>query len=276
MSAFLALIGKQAGETRWSLGVSAIALFGLSWLTVLVAHLTEERIRREMAEHGAPPALRLVRGMGGPDMDMSTVAIEVAFWNHPFIVLPVIVWAVGRGSSAVAREIERGTLDPILSRPVSRASYLASQVMFAALGLCLLAAALVAGNQAAGLHYALETPPGPLLIARPALNLAALGLAIYGGTLVFSAIDSVAWRSILVGSVLTLGEFILHVVANIPVLENWKRFDHLSIFLAYNPVEAVTKGQDLGYNVVVLLAVGASAIALAFIGFTVRDLPANA
>jgi len=276
MSPFFALLRRQVGETRWSLGISAVALFGLSWLTVYVAHITEGRIRREMAASGAAPPMRFLRGMGGPDMDFSTVAIEVTFWNHPFILLPVIVWAIGRGSSAVAREIERGTLDPVLSRPVSRTSYLASQVSFAVIGLLVLGMAMIAGNLAASLYYPLETPPGPLLLARPALNLAALGLAIYGGTVVFSAIDSVAWRSILVGSVLTLGEFILHVVANIPVLEKWKRIDHLSIFLAYNPVEAVTKGQNLAYNVAVLSAVGATGILLAFVAFAVRDLPANA
>ncbi|MDR3632340.1 MAG: permease [Isosphaeraceae bacterium] len=276
MTPFFALLRKQAGETRWALGISAAALFGLSWLTVYVAHVTESRIRREMASQGAPPPMRFLRGMGGADMDFSTVAIEVAFWNHPFILLPVIVWAIGRGSSAVAREIERGTLDPILSRPVSRTSYLASQITFAVFGLLILGGAMVAGNQAAAQYYPLETPPGPLLVAKPALNLAALGFAIYGATVVFSAIDSAAWRAILIGSVLTLGEFIVHVVANIPVLERWKRIDHLSIFLAYNPVELVTKGQSLGYNVAALSAVALTGIAAAFAAFLVRDLPASA
>ena len=276
MSAFFALMRKQAGETRWALGISAAALFGLSWLTVYVAHLTESRIRREMAATGVSPPMRFLRGMGGPEMDFSTVAIEVAFWNHPFILLPVIVWAIGRGSSAVAREIERGTLDPVLSRPVSRSSYLLSQVVYAVFGLLLLGAAMLVGNQAAALYYPLETPPRALVVARPALNLAALGLAVYGATVVFSAIDSVAWRAILAGSVFTLGEFIIHVVANIPVLERWKRIDHASVFLAYNPVEVVTKGQTLAYNVGVLAAVGATGVILAFLAFLPRDLPANA
>jgi ABC-2 type transport system permease protein len=275
MSGFFTLIRKQAGETRWALGISAAALFGLSWLTVYITSLIEAQIRKQMEDDGGARPMRFLRGLGGADMDFSSGAIEAAWWNHPFILLPIIVWAIGRGSSAVAREIERGTLDPVLSRPVSRGTYLAAQVVFAALGLFILAAALVGGNQAASLRYALETPPGVLRIARPALNLVAMGLAIYGATVFFSALDSVAWKPILIGSVLTLGEFILHVVSNVPALEDWKRLDYLSIFKAYNPVELVTKGTTLAENVGVLCLVGSAGIALAFVAFSVRDLPAN-
>ncbi len=65
----------------------------------------------------------------------TSVSIMMTFWNHPLIVLLISIWAIGRGSAAVAAEIERGTMDLILSRPVSRSTYLASQVLVAMVGL---------------------------------------------------------------------------------------------------------------------------------------------
>ena len=54
----------------------------------------------------------------------------------------------------------------------------------------------------------------------PAINLAALGLPIYGYTLLASALDHVRWRATLVGSVLTLVGFIALVISLIPVLQD--------------------------------------------------------
>ena len=59
----------------------------------------------------------------------------MAFWNHPFFLILISIWAIVRGSAAVAAEVERGTMDLLLSRPVARSSYLASQVCMALAGL---------------------------------------------------------------------------------------------------------------------------------------------
>ena len=75
----------------------------------------------------------------------TSVSIMMTFWNHPLIMLMISIWAIGRGSGAVAAEIERGTMDLILSRPVARWTYLAAQVVVATVGLAILAAALFAG-----------------------------------------------------------------------------------------------------------------------------------
>ena len=78
-------------------------------------------------------------------MDYSTTALEVCWWNHPVVILTVLSWAVTRGSAAVAGEIERGTIDLTLSRPVARWAYLTSQVVFALAGFLVMVGMLVAG-----------------------------------------------------------------------------------------------------------------------------------
>jgi ABC-2 type transport system permease protein len=276
MGAFWAMVRRRLAESRWFLGISAAALFGLSWLFVYATARIEHRMKAADAR-GAMRGAAFLRGLGGAAMDSSSTAIEVAFWNHPFIVLIVATWAISRGSAAVAGELERGTLDLVLSRPISRSSYLGGQVTVAMIGLAVLAGALVAGNQVGGWYNSVATPPGIRVLVRPALNYAALGLAIYGYTALLSAIDSVRWRPNLLASVLTLGGFIALVVANIPTLDEWywKDLEKVSIFKAYNPVEAALKGETLGFNVSILMGVAATGIVLAFLAFQRRDLPAS-
>jgi ABC-2 type transport system permease protein len=275
MTAFWALIRKQVVDARWTLGFSAAALFGLSWLFVYATSRIEERMRAVAALGGAARPMRMLRGLGGESMDFSSPAIEMAFWNHPFIVLTFAIWVIGRGSAAVAAEVERGTMDLILSRPVSRARYLAAQVVVALAGLAVLAGAMILGNWLATRYNSIQDPPSLALLLKPSANLAALGLSIYGYTLLCSTLDSVRWRPTLIASVVTLAGFIANVVANLPTLEDWKWLEKFSIFKAFDPVEVVTKGQTLGFNLAILSGLGVAGVIVAFLAFAVRDLPSN-
>ncbi|HEX8201995.1 MAG TPA: ABC transporter permease subunit, partial [Isosphaeraceae bacterium] len=258
MSAFVAMVRRRLAESRWFLGISTVALFGLSWLFVYATARIEARMQQAGDARSALRRAAFLRGIGGEAMDFSSPAIEVAFWNHPFIPLILAVWAVSRGSAAVAGELERGQLDLVLSRPVSRASYLGAHVVSALIGLAVLSGALIAGNRSSSLYNTVHSPPGVLLLARPALNYAALGLAIYGYSVLLSALDSVRWRPNLLASVLTLGGYIALIVANIPALEEWywKELEKVSIFKAYNPVDAVVNGETLGFHLLVLTGLG--------------------
>lgn len=274
MTPFLALLRKHLTESRWLLGLTTIALFSLSWLTVLITSLTEARMRKSLGDSRGMRNFAF-RNVEGPVAELASVAFEVAWWNHPFILINVLLWAIARGSGAVALEIERGTLDLVLSRPVSRLSYLTSQVVMGMAGLLWLCVAMTAGNLLAGRFYAVETPPTIGILSRPALNLAALGFAVYGVTLLLSAIDSVRWRSTLIGSVLTLTSYVLLVIANVPVLEDWKWLGNFSIFKAYDPVSAAIDAHDLALHTMILGGIGLAGIVLGFVGFLWRDLPAN-
>jgi ABC-2 type transport system permease protein len=278
MRPFWALLRKQIVESRWTLGLSAAALFGLGWLFVYVTSLNEAEILRLLeSDSEGGGRIQWMRNLGVADRPTS-VAIMMAFWNHPLIVLLFSIWAIGRGSAAVSAEIERGTLDMIMSRPVSRSTYLASQVLVATVGLWILAAALLTGASIAVRYNVLKEPPTSQTLLKPALNLCALGLPIYGYTLLASALDHVRWRPTSIGSVLTLGGFIAYVISMIPVLQemSWKPWlERISIFKAYNPVELVTTGESLQFNLLVLSGIGASCVALAFVAFALRDLPTN-
>jgi ABC-2 type transport system permease protein len=274
MKSFLTLVRKNLHDARWSLFLSSTLLASLGWLLVYVASRQETRIRQALSDG---KGFNWVRQMG-LDADPRSIEIMMAFWNHPFIILMVAMFALGRGANAVGAEIERGTLDMVISRPVSRSAYLGAQVFTSSLGLLFIAAALAVGAFAATYYNILKSPPSFGLLMKPAFNLAALAFPMYGYTLLFSSMDIVRWRALTAGSALTLGGFIARVIALIPVFEEswWKPWvEHASLFTLYSPVDAVAGRGHWGQDVAILLGLGSAFIALAFLAFAYRDLPAN-
>jgi ABC-2 type transport system permease protein len=93
-----------------------------------------------------------------------------------------------------------------------------------------------------------------------------------------SALDHVRWRPTMIGSVLTLAGFIAWVISVIPVMQKytWKVWlERVSIFKLYNPVQAVSGGESLSFDIAVLASLGVLCMVLALLGFARRDLPAN-
>ncbi len=221
MRPFWALVRKQVLESRWSLTFSAAALFGLGWLFVYVTALNEAEIVERLGSGEGGGRIQWLRNLGVGE-EPSSIALVMASWNHPFILLLIASWAIGRGAAAVAAEVERGTMDLILSRPISRSALLAAQVCVATVGLMVLGSALAAGASLAVQYNVLREPPKVSEFVWPAANLVALGLPIYGYTLFFSSLDFVGKRPIFLGAVVTLAGFIAWVVSMIPVLRKRK------------------------------------------------------
>jgi len=277
MKPFFALLRKHVHDTRGTLLLSAAVLFGLGWLFVFVTSLNETEILKVLSSDTEDNRFRWLRNMGLEEQPPS-VSIVVSSWSHPLFISILSIWAIGRGSIAVSAEVERGTLDLILSRPVSRTSYLFTHVLMGVFGLFFLAMALAVGARI-GAHYNfLRVPIAFWTLTKPALNLAVLGLPIYGYTLLVSAVDHVRWRPTMIGAVLTLAGYIAWFVSVFPVLQKytWRVYlERVSIFKLYNPVDDVSTGDSLLFNLAVLAAIGTGCILLSFLAFILRDLPAN-
>lgn len=269
MNVLPTLLIRHLIESRWMLGISSSSFLGLGVLIAWMASRIEGRLATGEVRRLGP-----LRVLGGPEMDFSTTALEVCWWNHPVVVLIVLSWVISRGAAAVAGEIERGTVDVTLSRPVSRSAYLASQVVFAALGLVAIVLALVAGMMLGAWLYPLKAPPTFVTLLRPVAMVVALGLSVYGYTLPFSALDVVRWRPTLAGASITLAGLIAMSVAS--QFEDYEKvLKRLSVFQAYAPVTVALKGDPLAYNSSILLGVFAAGLAASFWAFCRRDIPSN-
>jgi ABC-2 type transport system permease protein len=270
MRVVLTLVRKNLLESRWLLAICGTALFGLCWLFVYVAHQIEVGLQGEVNSR----SIERLRMRGGASMDFSTAAIEMAFWRNELVLLIFAIWAIARGSIAVAGEIEKGTVDLVLSRPVQRSAFLASQVSTAVVGLVLLVSAMIAGNLVGSHFNSLISPASAYSLTKPALNLVALGWAIFGYTFALSCLDFVRWRPNLIASIATLAGFIAVTLSRIPQLD-MKWLEKFSIFKAYDPVEVVVKGENLAFNAGLLGIIGLVGVVIGFIIFARRDLPAG-
>jgi ABC-2 type transport system permease protein len=269
------LTWKNLIDAQWTLILSILAMFSLGWLGLFRTLRLEREFRKAIEVGDVDRLIRFARGSGATSMDFSFIAIEMSWWILPMILLPVIVWAIGRGSNTVAGELERGTMDLDLSRPVPRSAYLLSHVLAAVMGLLLLVTGLVAGHLVGVSVLKIASPPPVVQLLRPALNLAALGFTIFGMTLLASTCDRVRWRPNLIGSGITLTSFVILIVANLPGMEDWKRLERASIFKAYNPVELVTTGLNFEFNAGLLAGIGLISVMIALVIFAYRDLPAG-
>ena len=272
MNVLFTLLRKHLGESRWLIGLSCAALFGISILTVWLASFVEQSFPTGGVPTN-PERFRFLSALGGQQMDNSTAAIEVCWWNHPFIVLIILGWVFARGSGVVSGEIERGTIDLTLSRPISRSIYLTSQILFSILGLILLATALILGNLVATPFFKLISPPGLLTLLKPAANLVAMGMAVFGYTMPFSTIDVVRWRAALIAVAITLLGIVGLTLS--PIFPDYKWLERISIFQFYAPVAVVIKGEPLLYNSTILLLVFGVGAGLSYWSFSRRDLPSN-
>ncbi len=284
MSATRAIVAKQMVESRWLLGLSALALFGISWLTVYIESRFEANQRA--LQDSPEAAMRgngfrmFARAVGGDSVDNSSGAMEVALWCHPLFVYPLVMaWALARGSSPVAGELDRGRLDLVLSRPISRSGYLGAHVTVAILGLVILGGALVAGNLAATRAYPIEAPPGLVALSKAAGIVCLLGFAIYGYTLAFSAADRTWWRPVLFGLLVTIGGGIAsgvgQLLAQIQKVDRYRNLRYVSIFHYFDPVAALVGAKEAVTDTWVFLGVAMTGLVVAFLIFVRRDLPTS-
>ena len=282
MRPFLTMVVRILGEARWMLAINSALMFLFGWLNTFIAgrmfaDFVEQLDREELGPRNRN-LRRMMESMGVEDLEMNVGLLEMTFWLHPFLWLPVVIWAIGRGSLAVGGELERGSMDVVLSRPISRTSYLSAHLTAAVAGLILLPFSLILGNRIASYIHPIEAPPTLLLLSKPAANLALLGLAIYGLTLLVSASDRVRWRATLIGTGVTLFGFVGQFLASLDIFQGQRWAELLrkvSLFQYYNPAAAITDPNRWSVNLAVLAIVAFVGITLAFLIFQRRDLPAS-
>ena len=218
-----------------------------------------------------PSAFRAFSGSGGAVSLASYAGLLGAGLVHPFWIAMQLTVVGSFGAAAVAADVEAGTIELLMVRPVSRARLLAERTAALVTGsLVVTAAATVA--VAAGvavtprLHQAVSLPG---VAAAGVLGLG-LALCIAGPVLAVSAAGR--HRSQVVGATIALGagSFAVNFVA-----QAWSTvsfLQYLSPFHYYAPADALVSGTVPVGSLAVLLAVFVAGVAAAGWLLARRDL----
>lgn len=194
-----------------------------------------------------------------------------AGFTHPLYILLTLSAIVGFAARGLAGEMERGTIQIALSRPVSRPAVYAARVA----GLALIGIALSLAG-AAGLV-------GGLLVARPEGEFIYRHLLVLGAStfLIFWAVGGLALAvsAAASGTGRVIGWAIAFVVVSyfVDYFANlWsvlKPVEFLSIFSYYDPARALTAGELPVAHLVALGLTGLVGVVSGLVIFDRRDLP---
>ncbi len=265
----LALLAHTWRSNRWRLLIVTAALVVWGSLMPVVYDAFGVQFQGMFDSGAIPPQFAQ---FGGGDIFSLTGAVALGF-VHPIAVGLNLVFAVGFTAAAVAGERQRGTLEVLLSRPISRRRLYATLAFAGAVAIGVTVAGMTAGAFI-----------GSALVGRTAeLGVANLPLLWFNGTLMYWAIGAIALLASVAFDRLTpaLGVTLAIVLVSyfLDVLGSlWPDAKGLQPYSLFHYVHAKADlaGLPRGEDFLVLGAVTAIAVGTALWLFPRRDLAAPA
>ena len=203
--------------------------------------------------------------------DVSDLTSPEGFLNSQlyFLMVPLLllVFAIARGSGAIAGEEERGTLDLLLSNPLTRSRVLAQK--FAAMIVAILVLTFVLWLGAVLGVVAVDMEISIMRMAEATLSAALLGVAFGALALAMGSATGRRGLSIGVASAVGVATYFLNALA--PVVDALEPLSKLSPFYYYIDGDPITNGLNF-VHAAVLMGLTAVLLAVALITFERRDL----
>jgi len=191
-------------------------------------------------------------------------------WAHPFVLALVWAHAIVVCTRVPAGEVDRGTLDVLLSLPVTRTTvYLSESVVFIITSLLVVGVGLggnVVGNRISGLERAGSL--GQLSLV--ALNLYALSLAVGGLSSLLSSVCDRRGRAMGSAFAILLASFFLSSMSTFNAIV--KSASVLSLLNYFRPYRILQEQASPLGDMMVLLGVGMVLWVCGAVVFVRRDL----
>jgi ABC-2 type transport system permease protein len=238
-------------------------------MSAAVTTINVEGVLSEL-RRSLPP---MVQEIIGEEMalTMTSRGLLAFVWNHPFVHAMLVAVMIMLASRAIAAEIEAGTMELLLSQPISRPVYLATQIAFALLVLMALVAMMLLGVFIGLSLFDLSRVVQWRTFLPVAANLISLELAIYGVTLFLSSSSRESGRVVTVALLVVLISYLLQAVARLwPAIKILLTY---TIFEYYSPQRLVMSNIAPWRNVAILLAVGLITGGVGWWRFMRRDIP---
>ena len=249
--------------------------------------------------------------MGGADVRFEKpsdfLAVELL---HPVVLFLTGMWVIGRAAGAVSGELDKGTMELLLSQPVPRGRLIVAHFLVDCIVIPCVCLSIVLGTQIGleligpfAVDYSIleklmanapvkfKPPPGPAVLEVNAqrqiwgtVNLAAMMFAFSGITMFVSSCGRNRWRTLGWAALIYVLMFMVNVIGQLWDAAGFLR--PFTLFFYYQPqkiwlahdwyvnVNEVWPGAPSVPVLPVLLVVGALGYGLAYRVFTRRDLPA--
>ncbi|HSQ79274.1 MAG TPA: ABC transporter permease [Candidatus Bathyarchaeia archaeon] len=262
------LLKRLARRLGLFAGVITAVLAGFEFvICAVVSTINVPALFAELAK-SLPPLMKdlivqYIGGFGPADL--------LAFgWAHPVALALGAAAAIVLASRAVAGEIEAGTLELVLSHPLSRDRYFAGQVVFGLAVLVIMGAAGAAATWLGQRVYGLSVL-GPGTILALAASFVLLQSAWFGVTLLLSVFGREAGRVAFGGFLAALLSYLAQVVGGM-----WHRAAFLlpySLYTYDDPRVILKAGGIPVRSLLVLGGIAAVCLGTAFWRFRRRDIP---
>jgi ABC-2 type transport system permease protein len=181
-----------------------------------------------------------------------------------------MVLPISLASRAIAGERENGTIELVLTQPISRSTYLLSQIAFALLAIGLMAAIGIGATALGQVVFGLDSFPIRRLLAL-LLSFWLLQTAVFAVTLAFSAFGREAGRVAFLGVLIALVSYLIEALATLWPRALW--LGPYSFHHYFHPRALLVEGRFVISTIVVLLGLFLLATAIAFTRFQRSDLP---
>jgi beta-exotoxin I transport system permease protein len=260
------VLGKTLFDQRRSLLGWSLALVLL--VAMYVAIWPSVRDQPSMSDFldQMPEAFRSLFAATGADMSTGAgyLQVELLSFMGPIIVL---IYAVGSGSSAVAGEEERRTMDTLLANPVSRTRVVLHKAAAMVLGTALLGAVLAAALVLEGRLADMGLSTGNVVAAM--LHLTLLGVVFGSLALAVSAATGSLALSRTVPVVVAVVAYLVNGLA--PMVDWLRPLQKGSPFFQYAGHDPLHHGLDAA-SLAVAVATTVVLVAAAVWGFRRRDV----
>jgi ABC-2 type transport system permease protein len=261
----LVMFRRALADLRWTvfwyaLGLAVYAVLIMSFYPTV----RENAQMTQQLMEAFPKAM--MDAFGAADMASLSGFVGGKFLN---VMWPIIVgvFVIMAGAATVAREVERGTIELLLSVPESRTRLLLAKLAALLVGILALVAVTV-GALALGAALVDETLGAGELVALGAV-LTCLAVAVGGFTVLLSSFAKERARPAGISAGIMLASYLAWVVSGLS--EDWEWLKYASIFTAFDPQRALASGEVEPVHLAVLIGIGLACTVGALIIFGRRD-----
>ncbi len=219
-----------------------------------------------------PPEMLAAFGMSSSVLGSSEISYAgfMSFEFFPWFGVALVVYALVASGSQIAGEVERGTIDVVLSSPVPRWVFALSKYLGLLLPLLIIGFSCVLFSIAAGLIQGVELPVARFLYT--GVVMAMLGGAFASVGVFFSALWLSSQRAQIVLAVIVIGQYVMDVVSKIS--DDWEFLGRYTLFHYYD-TGLILEGFGWTWApLVIYSAVAAVGLVATVICFERRDLAA--